>query len=68
VRYPRKQPGVVIKHSFRHSFILAALIVLATGCAGTERRPRAAGPYMEEIESPAPRGDTLMFDPNCLVR
>jgi len=64
LRYLRNNRGVVIKYSL----LVAALLVLVTGCAGTEPRLRAGAPYYEEIKSPAPRGDSLMFDPNCIVR
>ena len=53
---------------FLRHLITFSLIALLAGCAGTEPRLRAAGPYSEEIKSPAPRGDTLMFDPICVVR
>jgi hypothetical protein len=55
--------GVVIKYSL----LFAALLVLATGCAGTEPRARAGGPYTEEIKGPVPR-DMLLFGPDCVVR
>jgi len=64
LRHLRNNRGVVIKYSL----LIAALLVLVTGCAGTEPRPRTGAQYSEEIKSPAPRGDTLMFDPNCIVR
>jgi hypothetical protein len=64
-RYLRNDRGVVIV--YRVLFVL--MLALSAGCANNEpRRASAGGQYVEEIKSPAPRGDTLMFDPNCLVR
>jgi hypothetical protein len=47
--------------------LFAALLVLVTGCAGTEPRARTGGPYVEEIKPPVPR-DALLFGPDCVVR
>ena len=61
----RNNRGVVIV--YRMLFVL--LLALSAGCGSNEpRRASAGGQYVEEIKSPTPRGDTLMFDPNCLVR
>ena len=50
-------------------FIALPLLMLAAGCVANGPRPaaRAGGAYVEEIKSPMPR-DTLLLNPNCLVR
>jgi hypothetical protein len=64
LRYSRNNRGVVIKHSL----LIAALLVLVAGCAGTEPRvARGGGQYAEEIKPPVPR-DVLLFGPDCTVR
>ena len=59
----RNNRGVVIKYSL----LIAVLLMVVTGCAGTEPRIRSGVPYSEEIKAPVPR-DTLLFGADCVVR
>jgi hypothetical protein len=63
LRKLRNNRGVVIKYSL----LIAVLLAVVTGCAGTEPRNRAGAPYSEEIKPPVPR-DMLLFGPDCVVR
>jgi len=47
--------------------MLLLLSALLGGCVSNESRRAAGAPYSEEIKPPVPR-DTLLFDPNCVVR
>jgi hypothetical protein len=59
----RNNRGVAIKYTL----LIVALLAFGTGCASNEPRKSAGAPYAEEIKSPVSR-DTLLFDPNCVVR